>query len=155
MWNMPAGAGAFDPQSPTQRSCYFDRIIPPHKMTEINKWYAAGIISHRTAESQREGGQTHNETESSHLTTSLIFILFMQGVGYLRSKFLSGCSGLDSTPVLCNFKVQLEICTIGRGGGIFFQRREKRKTVDLFGICFQTFCGWCRPVLKKSTLQME
>ena len=117
MWNTPADAGTFDPWSPAQRSCYFDRIIPPHKMTEINKWYAAGIISHRTAESQREGGQTHNETESSHLTTSLIFILFMQGVGYLRSKFLSGCSGLDSTPVLCNFKVQLEICTIGRGGG--------------------------------------
>ena len=33
------------------------------------------------------GGRTHNETESSHSTASLIFILFMQGVGYLRSKF--------------------------------------------------------------------
>ena len=36
----------------------------------------ASIISHRTAESQSAGGgQTHNETESSHSTASLIFIL--------------------------------------------------------------------------------
>ena len=71
----------------------------------------ASIISHRTAESQSAGGgQTHNETESSHSTASLIFILFMQGVGYLRSKFLSGCAGLGSRSVLCNFKVKLGIC---------------------------------------------
>ena len=70
----------------------------------------ASIISRRRAESQSEGGQTHNETESSHSTASLIFILFMQGVGYLRSKFLSGCAGLGSRSVLCNFKVQLGIC---------------------------------------------
>ena len=56
------------------------------------------------------GGRTHNETESSHSTASLIFILFMQGVGYLRSKFLSGCAGLGSRSVLCNFKVKLGIC---------------------------------------------
>ena len=34
----------------------------------------------------------------------------MQGVGYLRSKFLPGCADLGSMPVLCNFKVQLVIC---------------------------------------------
>ena len=38
---------------------------------------------------------------------------------------------------------------------MFFQRREQRETVDLYEICFQTFCGWCRAALKKSTLQME
>lgn len=38
---------------------------------------------------------------------------------------------------------------------MFFQRREQRETVDLYEICFPTFCSWGRPALKKSTLQME
>lgn len=99
------------------------------------------------------GGRTHNETESSHSTASLIFILFMQGVGYLRSKFLSGCAGLGSRMVYANSKLNFEFASLAGEGG--FQRREQRETVDLYEICFQTFCGWCRPALKKSTLQME
>ena len=116
----------------------------------------ASIISRRTAESQSAGGgQTHNETESSHSTASLIFILFMQGVGYLRSKFLPGCAGLGSRMVYANSKLNFEFASLTGEGGCSFKGGKREKTVELFGIFFQTFCGWCRSALKKSTLQME
>ena len=88
----------------------------------------ASIISHRTAESQSAGGgQTHNETESSHSTASLIFILFMQGVGYLRSKFLSGCAGLGSRMVYANSRLNFEFASLAGEGGCSFKGENREK----------------------------
>ena len=88
----------------------------------------ASIISHRTAESQSAGGgQTHNETESSHSTASLIFSLFIQGVGYLRSKFLSGCAGLGSRMVYANSKLNFEFASLAGEGGDVLSNGENRE----------------------------
>lgn len=88
----------------------------------------ASIISHRTAESQ-SGEQTHNETESSHSTASLIFILFMQGVGYLRSKFLSGCAGLGSRMVYANSKLNFEFASLAGERGLSKERTERNSGI--------------------------
>ena len=87
------------------------------------------IISRRRAESQSAGGgQTHNETESSHSTASLIFILFMQGVGYLRSKFLSGCAGLGSRMVYANSKLNFEFASLAGEGDVLSKERTERNS---------------------------
>ena len=98
----------------------------------------ASIISRRTAESQSAGGgQTHNETESSHSTASLIFILFMQGVGYLRSKFLSGCAGLGSRMVYANSKLNFEFALLAGEGGCSFKGENREKQWNCLGSSFK------------------
>ena len=77
--------------------------------------------------SERGRGQTHNETESSHSTASLIFILFMQGVGYLRSKFLPGCAGLGSRMVYAKSKLNFEFASLAGEGGCSFKGENREK----------------------------